>query len=82
MRVTTRPQRVSQNFCYSVHLGTEYEAGHKEPSCVLRMILIGVDFPDGPVVGDQFANARDTGYILGREDSTCEGATKPVHHSY
>ena len=61
MRVTTSPQRVSHNFCYSVHLGIEYEASHKEPSCVLHMILIGVDLPDGPVVGNLLANAGDTG---------------------
>lgn len=27
-------------------------------------------------------NAGDTGSILVREDPTCRGAIKPVHHNY
>ena len=46
-------------------------------------------FPGSPVVKNPPANAGDTGSILGpgrshtpREDPTCHGATKPVHHNY
>ena len=40
------------------------------------------DFPGGPVVKNLPANAGDTVRSLLREDSTCRGATKPMHHNY
>ena len=40
-----------------------------------------VDFPGGPVVKNPPANAGDTGLILLWEDSTCQDATKPLHHN-
>ena len=40
-------------------------------------------FPDGTVVKNPPANAGDTGVrALVREDPTCRGATKPMHHNY
>ena len=40
------------------------------------------DFPGGAVVKNPPVNAGDTGSSPGREDPTCRGATKPVHHNY
>ena len=40
------------------------------------------DFPGGAVVKNPPANAGDTGRSLVREDPTCHGATRPVHHNY
>ena len=40
------------------------------------------DFPGGAVVKNLPANAGDTVRSLVREDPTCRGATKPVHHNY
>ena len=40
------------------------------------------DFPGDPVLRHHTFNAGDTGLISDQEDSTCFGATKPVHHSY
>ena len=36
------------------------------------------EFPGGPVVSNLPACAEDIGW----EDSTCHGATKPMHHNY
>ena len=43
-----------------------------------------MDFSGGPVVKNQPANAGDTGSVpyLVWKDSTCLGATKPMHHNY
>ena len=41
-----------------------------------------VGFPGGPVDKNPPADAGDMGSIPGLEDSTCLGATKPVHRSY
>ena len=38
------------------------------------------NFPGGAVVKNLPANAGDTVRALVREDPTCCGATKPVHH--
>ena len=40
------------------------------------------DFPGSPVVKSPLGNAGDTGSILGWEDATYRGATKPEHHNY
>ena len=40
------------------------------------------DLPGGAVVKSPPANAGDMGLIPGRENLTCRGATKPVHHNY
>ena len=40
------------------------------------------DFPGGTVVKNPPTNAGGTSSILVREDPTCRGATKPVHHNY
>ena len=39
------------------------------------------DFPGGTVDKDLLASARDTGSIPVREDSTCHGTTKAMHHN-
>ena len=39
------------------------------------------DFPGGPVVKSPLGNAGDS-LILGWEDATYRGATKPEHHNY
>ena len=79
VRVTTSPQHVSHNFCYSLHLGIEYEASHKEPSCVLHMILIGIDSLMVQWLGICLL-------MQGTQVRSWSGriphATKPVHHSY
>ena len=41
-----------------------------------------VGFPGGTVDKNPPADAGDMGSIPGLEDSTCLGATKPVHRSY
>ena len=40
------------------------------------------DFPGGAVVKNPPANAGDMGQALVREDPTCRGVTKPMHHNY
>ena len=40
------------------------------------------NFPGGPVVKNPPAMARDTDSTQVREDSSCCGATKPVHRNY
>ena len=40
------------------------------------------DFPGGAVVKNPPANAGDMVRALVREDPTCRGATKPMHHNY
>ena len=44
------------------------------------MIILG--YPAGPVVKNSPCNAGDAGQSLVREDPTCHGATKPMHHNY
>ena len=39
-------------------------------------------FPGGTVVKNPPANAGTRVRALVREDPTCHGATKPVHHNY
>ena len=39
------------------------------------------DFLGGPVVKNPPVNAEDTGSIPGLEDSTCNRATKAMHHN-
>ena len=39
-------------------------------------------FPGGAVVDNPPANAGDWVCALVREDPTCHGAAKPVHHNY
>ena len=40
------------------------------------------DFPGGPVVNNQRANAGNTDSIPGLEDSTCLRVVKPMHHNF
>ena len=40
------------------------------------------DFPGGAVVKNPPANAGARVQALVREDPTCRGATKPLHHNY
>ena len=40
------------------------------------------DFLGGPVVKNPPVNAEDTGSIPGLEDSTCNRATKAMHHNW
>ena len=44
--------------------------------------MISRGFPGGVVLKNPPANAGDTVRALVREDPTCGGATKPVHHNY
>ena len=41
-----------------------------------------MDFPGGAVVKNPPANAGDAVRALVREDPTCRGVTKAVHHNY
>ena len=49
------------------------------------LMKVDTDFPGGLVVKNLPVNAGDTGSVpvssLVWEDSTCHGATKPVHHN-
>ena len=47
-----------------------------------NIIPMARGFPGGAVVKNPPANAGDTGSSLVREDPTCHGETKPVHHNY
>ena len=55
-------------------------------STSLLKIILGMDFPDGPLVKNPPANAGDTGSIFGPslvwKDSTYLRATGPVHRNY
>ena len=47
-----------------------------------KLIITICDFPGSTMAKNLPANARDMGSILVREDPTCHGATKPMHHNY
>ena len=53
-----------------------------EVTTIMPFKNMSLDFPVCPVVKNLADDAEDMGLIPGREDSTCPGVTKPVHHNY
>ena len=61
-----------------------YPSYSKQNTLVEEVVRNGCfwDFPGGAVVGNPPANAGDMGSSPGPEDTTCRGATEPMHHNY
>ena len=68
---------------YNIHLTTCFSQPKQQPDSETPFKTHSEHFPGGSVVENPPANAGDTRVpSLIQKDSTCHGATKPVHHNY